>query len=133
MRRSHHRNPLAIVAMVALLLLGTSGLTISRMTCLLGGHTVVSLGLMEDCCPEEEEHAAPVVKALCCDFGTASSTIEDLLPNPHQESPSVCEGMHPMRLAFAFTDGAEPIAWLATRPPPRSVAERLSGLRSLRI
>ncbi|MBK9176207.1 MAG: hypothetical protein IPM46_07700 [Flavobacteriales bacterium] len=133
MRRFSHRHPWTILVMVVLLLFGTSGVTLSRMTCLLGGHTVVGLGLLEDCCPEDEEHDAPVVKSLCCDFGAAFSSIDDVLPSPPQESPAVNQAAHGLALASSFTGDAESIAWLTTRPPPRTVTERLSEMRLLRI
>ena len=46
-------------AFAALLLLASSAMpALVKMSCLSGGHVVLSLGQADDCCPEEGDHHA---------------------------------------------------------------------------
>lgn len=73
MRLFLQRNRWVTMAVVGLMLFGTSGLALSRMTCLMAGHTVLALGAMEDCCPEKEHSEVPTVSAECCVMGLAKA------------------------------------------------------------
>jgi hypothetical protein len=73
MRAFLHSNRWASVLVAVLLLFATSGMAITRMTCLVGGHSVVSLGTMADCCPEDEPSDVPTVKAECCALSSAKA------------------------------------------------------------
>lgn len=119
--------------MAILLLWGTSGLSFSRMTCVLSGHASYSLGMMDDCCPEDRSEA-PVIKATCCDFGSVVNEVDDVMPG-HQLALSAphapAEAAWP--IVACHSEGSLVEGWLATRPPPLLTQERLSNLRRLRI
>ncbi len=71
MRRFLHRNRWITLVVVGLMLFSTSSLAISRMTCLMAGRTVYSLGSMGDHCPEKEHADGPSVAPVCCVTGSA--------------------------------------------------------------
>ncbi len=81
MRSFLHSNRWVSVLVAMLLLFATSGMAITRMTCLLGGHSVVSLGALEDCCPEDEHSDVPTVKSECCDLSLAQMTGDPFVGN----------------------------------------------------
>ena len=58
-----------VLAVTALLLLGTGGLSLSRMTCLKGGFSVYTLGTSFAECGMEEMPSIPAWRAECCTFG----------------------------------------------------------------
>lgn len=114
----------------ALLLFATSGASLTRMTCLTGGHSTLSIGLVDDCCPEEGENPGPTLKALCCD-----------ITETRLDQPSL---LVEKQLAMIPTVGTAPLIavpspalfqgqraeWLNSRPPPMDGCERLSLLRT---
>lgn len=55
MRRFFQHNRWLTVLVACLLLFATSGLSLSRATCLMSGHSLLSAGLASDCC-EDQEH-----------------------------------------------------------------------------
>jgi hypothetical protein len=111
-----------------LLLFATAGPSLSRMTCMRSGHSTVALGKLADCCPEEEGTGAGFT-ATCCDFGYASSPVDELLPSGSQEAALLAA----LPLLTALTETpprpAHRIGWLETRPPPLDGPERLSRMR----
>ncbi|GEM_PF-3338125 len=66
MNQCIRQNKWSAALLAVLLLFVTSGFALSRMTCLSAGHSVVSVGLADDCCPDDAPSAIPVVKATCC-------------------------------------------------------------------
>lgn len=118
---------LALLAAL-LLLLGTAVPALVRMSCLSGGHTVLSIGQADDCCPEEEQ--APEgdrFQAVCCEFDRTG-------PNHSafnvESGPSVVAAIaFPV---FAHINAASPLHvppggyGLNTRPPPLLTGLRLS-------
>lgn len=119
--------------MALLLLWGTSGISFSRMTCLLSGHANYSLGAIDDCCPEGRSET-PAFKATCCDFGSVTNEVDDVMPG-HQLalSPPLSSVAALLPIVPRRTEGCSAEGWLATRPPPLLTQERLSSLRRLRI
>jgi hypothetical protein len=72
------RRPWALAVLAGLLLVSTSGITVSRMTCLLSGRSVLSLGRAADCCPPDE-HDGPALQAACCAVVQAGAERADLV------------------------------------------------------
>jgi len=118
---------LALLAAL-LLLMGTAAPALVRMSCLSGGHTVLSFGQADDCCPEEEQAPEGAqFHAVCCD-------VERTAPNHDafnvESGPSVAAAIaYPV---FARIDAFSPLHvplrgyGLSTRPPPLLIGERLS-------
>lgn len=80
MRRFLHRHRWATVSVVLLLLFATSSMALSRMTCLMSGHSVVAFGMLEDCCPEPEPTEGATLAPVCCVFGQAALDVEPFMP-----------------------------------------------------
>lgn len=125
--RKLHRNRWAMAAMAMLLLLATSGVTVSRMTCLMSGHSVLSLGKGDDCCPVDE-HDGAALEATCCDMVQAGAERVELLPTAAIDPVALPEAdavaTWRMPAARVIT-----VRWLDGRPPPLVAPERLSLLR----
>ena len=125
MRRFLHRNKWATTLVAALFVLATSGMSVSRMTCLHSGHSVLSVGSVADCCPDRDKGDQATVSATCCAFSIAKSDVQDYLPNmfsialPVPVLPDHALLVGPVALAVA------PAAWLSSRPPPLSGQDRL--------
>jgi hypothetical protein len=125
--RKLHRNRWAMAAMAMLLLLATSGITVSRMTCLMSGHSVLSLGRADDCCPVEEREGL-AFEATCCDMVQAGAEREELLPVAATapialpEADAVATWRMPVEQHVT-------VRWRDGRPPPLVAPERLSLLR----
>ena len=66
MNQCIRQNKWSATLLAVLLLFVTSGFALSRMTCLSAGHSVVSVGLLDDCCPDEAPSTVPVIKETCC-------------------------------------------------------------------
>ncbi|MFN3876117.1 MAG: hypothetical protein ACK4L7_09435, partial [Flavobacteriales bacterium] len=69
-----------MAALAALLLLAGSGIGFSRMTCLMSGRSVVSLGKAYDCCPESDAAQGEALSPACCSFSQAGGERADALP-----------------------------------------------------
>lgn len=110
-----------------LLLFATSGMAVSRVTCLLGGHSVVSLGAMDDCCPEDVPTDGPSVRPECCALSSARSGGDPFVGHD-------VTGIAPL---LAVLDNVRPEPMTAvpmvlpkrqqSRPPPLLVPERLAA------
>lgn len=126
------RNRWIMAAMAMLLLLATSGISVSRMTCVMSGRSTVSLGQAKDCSPGNEAKSK-AFEATCCDFGQAGGDRINLV----QAAPLAS-------LALPVADAA-PVAppqpsaghavvrWPDSRPPPLQVLERLAHVRCFLI
>ena len=133
MRRFLQQHRWATVLVVGLLLFATSSMTLSRMTCLMGGHSVLSFGPADECCPEEEKPEGATLKAICCTFTEAQLDRTTVIP---------AQGMDLVDL-LAEVDGApsvilavpvmEPVRWWDGKPPPRTLPDRLADLQVLLI
>jgi hypothetical protein len=134
MRHFLLRERWSLHVVAALLLFGTSGLAITRMTCLMGGHTVWTLGAMEDCCPGHDDGEGPRLAAECCLFAEAGGLAgpfvggkAPLLDGPGPASPF--PALAPVFLASAHRFTVR----LSGRPPTLAPAERLAVLSVFRI
>lgn len=117
---------------VLLLLMGTAMPALVRMHCLSGGHTVLSLGQADDCCPEdEEENRGPVFRAMCCEFERTAPERTDFTMGSGPSSPIATAAVPGVVIEFPAaisTDLAG--SAVSSRPPPLLLAERLSQVGS---
>jgi len=117
-----------------LLLLTTTSFSVSRMTCLMSGRTVLSWGMAADCCLERDSDGGPQLKAQCCVFSAANSDQHDYLPptNTLWVPASLALDVSPV---FTMPPIAQVFAARAMddRPPPIGVAHRLALLGVRRI
>ncbi len=133
MRSFLQRNKWATYIVVGLFLLATSGTAISRMTCLEGGHSVVSLGMATDCCPEPEHGDFPTVKATCCEFDLVKGDGSDYLPNTYIDLLPAALILDHAMVSIALSTPVRATTWLCSRPPPLSVTDRLAVISVQRI
>ena len=64
--RSLRSKGLSVLAMLVLLL-GTAAPALARMTCTMGGPSIVSFGQAEECAPVDHSHPVTTVQATCCE------------------------------------------------------------------
>lgn len=133
MRRFLLKHRWATILVVGLMLFATSGATLSRMTCLMGGHTVLSFGLADDCCPEPESGSHAVLKATCCEFSEAKGATVTFIANNTLALVPVLMALDAVPVTIGLEEGSMPFAWLDSRPPPLSRPERLASIGSLRL
>lgn len=133
MRLFLQRHRWITVLTVALLLFATSGLSLSRMTCLMGGHSVLSIGQGDDCCPAEENGTGATVEATCCAFTEAALHEVQLLPTLANGIDLLLMALDAAPMVQAGPVPAVPVRWLESRPPPIAVMERLRTLRILLV
>jgi hypothetical protein len=128
------RNRWATISMVVLMLFGTSGLALSRMTCLMAGHSVLRLGTMEDCCPTREVPDEPTVSPVCCVMGVAKADAAPFLSGASAGLPMVAAvvAVHPPLLTIDAVH--RPVEGGTDRAPPLLLpADRLTMLSVLRV
>ncbi|MBK8499861.1 MAG: hypothetical protein IPL52_13850 [Flavobacteriales bacterium] len=126
MRRFLQDNRWATVLVAGLLLFATSGLSLTRMTCLMGGHSVLSMGFTVDCCPGEAEAHGAQLSATCCALTQAVLVDVHLLPASDVDLDFLliaCSSIWSVEFAI---DPSRPLHWLESRPPPLALMERLA-------
>lgn len=134
MRAFLHRHTWVTYCVVGLFLLATSGPALSRMTCLDGGHSVVSLGKATDCCPEEEPHGTtPEVKPACCELALVQGERDNYLPNTGFDLVVADIGLWDTVVDISMPEPSGPVTWLASRPPPISTLHRLAVISVQRV
>ena len=133
MRRllQQHRWITALVA--CLLLFATSGLSLSRMTCLMGGQSVLSVGQGSDCCPREEHDANATIQATCCAITQIVADHAQLLQSTTLDLDVILIALDAAPMMVALAPVQVPLRWLDSRPPPLAVPDRLASLRVLLI
>lgn len=133
MRSLLQRHSWATLTVVVLLLFATSGMALSRMTCLISGHSIVGLGMLEDCCPEPEPAEGATIAPVCCVFGQAALDLEPLMPGASLEFLPLFAS----ELRFHTALGPVPQVLSTERffglPPPLEAAERLVLHSTFRI
>jgi len=133
MRRLLHRNRWATLSVVVLLLFATSGMALSRMTCLMSGHSILALGMLEDRCPEPERSDGSTIAPVCCVFGQAALDLEPLMPGASLELLP----LYANDVRFHTALNVAPRVLSAERffglPPPLGSAERLVLHSTFRI
>lgn len=121
------------VLVAALTLFGTSGMGLSRMTCLLAGHTVLSLGTADDCCPEEAHGKEPSVKAECCVLGVAKPDAEPFMSAASVELPVLATlESRPPAIVAEVVHRAAAVSF-GRAPPLLLPTERLALLSVFRV
>lgn len=134
MRRILQRHRWATLGVVGLLLFSTSGLMLSRMTCLMSGRSVVAFGMLDDCCPEPERSTHATVAPVCCVFGHAAADVEPFMPT---------EAMAQVAVPYAVVGFVKPFELVLTedvatttlhdRAPPLPATARLALFATYRI
>lgn len=133
MRRFLQHNRWVTVLVACLLLFATSGFSLSRMTCLMGGHTVLSFGQADDCCPDSEGSDGPVLTADCCALTQAKlDGVSMITSNTLDIDPGILVSGTWVLCAFE-APAAVPLGWLYSRPPPMSTPERLASFGTFLI
>ena len=131
MRRFLLRHRWATIAVVGLMLFATSGATLSRMTCFSEGHSVLSFGGADDCCPEEESGAG--LKAACCELSQAQAGPIAFVPHDVLALAPVLMALDAVPVVVALERSFVPVSWLDSRPPPLLAPERLASIASFLI
>lgn len=134
MRALLHRHKWLTYVVVGFFLLATNGVALSRMTCLDGGHSVVSLGMAADCCPEEEAHGpAPEVKAACCELAFVQGERGNYLPHPGYDLTVSTLVLEQSVVELPLPEPVVNVSWLGSRPPPLATVDRLAVISVQRI
>ena len=108
-------------------MLATSGLALSRMTCLIAGHSIIGIGTLADCCPEEPSGDGPELQAICCAHAEAGGVrAVTIAPGALSLDPvlQLLDGA-PSLLVPAMVEVHGPFEWDG-RPPPPAVPDRLA-------
>jgi len=126
----HNRWATALVA--CLFILATSGMTISRMTCLIGGHSALSIGTPADCCPDEGQDG-PIIQPQCCVHGSVKGEQQDYIEHHAVDlAPALIALYSAPRLVLS--EGDAPVFFPADDlPPPLVTRARLAVLGTQRI
>lgn len=128
-----HRHTWVTYLVVGLFLLASSGTALSRMTCLEGGHSTLSLGMATSCCPAEEQTALPTYTPYCCVLETVQGTRDNYLPHEVlQLAVADVVMLHVVPQVFTYRTPPQ-FNWLASRPPPLSAPDRLAVLSVQRV
>ena len=113
-------------------MVATSGMTISRMTCLIGGHSALSIGTLADCCPDEG-HDGPIIQAQCCVHGSVKGEQQEYIVHHDVDlAPALIALYAAPRLVLS--EGDAPVFFPADDlPPPLGAPARLGVLCVHRI
>ena len=133
MRRLLLRHRWINLLVVGLMLFATSGASLTRMTCLAGGHSVLSFGLADDCCPMDDHHADASLKATCCELSQAKANTIAFVPNDVLALTPVLMVLDAVPVMIAFEPSFTRCSWLDSRPPPLNGTERLAAIGSFLI
>lgn len=133
MRRFLQHNRWVTVLVTCLLLFATSGFSLSRMTCLMDGHTVLSFGQAGDCCPEDEASDLPTVKADCCALTQAKLDRVSVITSSSLDLDPFFLTLDGVAVHVAQVPPAIPLRWLDSRPPPMRTPERLAAFGAFLI
>lgn len=131
--RSFRTHGLAVLAML-LLLLGTAAPALARMTCVMGGHTELSVGQPEDCCPTDHTHPTDELKATCCEVLQAQPQRDDFVAATHVAvpSPPVVLMAWPVQVPFPLVHAMQAEEF-SIGPPPAPLLRVLASTGVFRI
>lgn len=134
MRAFFDRHTWITYLVVGLFLLATSGTAISRMTCLEGGHSILSLGITTGCCPEEEGLSdVPEFRPACCELAFVQGERDNYLPNVGFDFFVEEIDLWHMVVDISLPHRMPVISWLGSRPPPLSGPDRLAAISVQRV
>lgn len=119
--------------LVAMVVFMACAPALSRMTCLMSGRSVVTVGPAMDCCPAEPASDVPVIKGVCCAFSAIEPMDTDYVPATAltvsiPATAGLLVGTSTMQQVPVRSARSYPC-----RPPPGSLAERLACLQVYRI
>lgn len=121
-----------VIALGLLLLAATAMPMLSRMTCLMSGHSELRIGQPQDCCPPGDACGDEEVGATCCVFQQVMPLEERCVPAGHSPEPTVhTVPLGYLQPAVRHSGGPLPVS-PCVKGPPLSAPERLSHLRRLR-
>ena len=125
--RSLRGKGLSLVAMLVLLL-GTAAPALARMTCVMGGPSVMTLGQATDCTPVDHHHPVTTVKATCCEVLQAQPQRTDFVPAANHMVPALFALVLPASISASevIAPFLRPDAWFS-RPPPLLRSQRLAS------
>lgn len=123
------------VAAMLLLLLVTAAPAMARMTCVKSGHTVLSLGQLEDCCPAAGIGHQQTIDATCCETGAAQPLRTDFTAAGHLAAPAapVLLLLWPVAAPAVPQATASALAALHEGLPPVPLATQLASTRVYRL
>jgi|GEM_PF-771327 len=132
MRQLLQRNTWITACMVVLFLFASSGAMLSRMTCLIGGHSELSMGMADECCGDNCTEGQTVA-ATCCAFSMAQADLTDFVPHsPTVLPPAVWMTTQVLFLQVPICESVG-TTWLDSRPPPISGPDRLIAFSVQRV
>lgn len=131
MRRFLLKHRWATVLVMGLMLFATSGATLSRMTCFSEGHSVLSFGAADDCCPEET--SGPGLKAACCELSQAKAGIVAFVAHDALALAPMLMALDAVPVTVVLETASTGTSWLESRPPPLRAPERLASISSFLI
>lgn len=124
--RSLRSKGLSVLAML-LLLLGTAAPALARMTCIMGGPSIVSFGQPEDCSPVDHSHPVTTVQATCCKVLQTNPQRSDFVPAVSAMVPVLFAMVLPAAIIPA--EIVTPVIRrdaMFSRPPPLARSQRLA-------
>lgn len=124
--RSLRSKGLSVLAMLVLVL-GTAAPALARMTCIMGGPSILSVGQAEACSPVDHAHPVTTVQAACCEVLQANPQRPDFVPVPSATVPVLFAMLLPAVVIPAKI--AAPVVRRdahSSRPPPLARSQRLA-------
>lgn len=128
--RSLRSKGLSVLAMLVLLL-GTVAPAMARMTCIMGGPSILSIGQAEECSPVDHAHPTPTVQATCCEVLQANPQRSSFVPASSAMVPVLVAVVLPAVVIPA--EVAAPVVLCDvrfSRPPPLARSQRLATFGS---
>ena len=132
MRRFLHKNRWATMMVVALLMFATSGISLSRMTCLIGGHSEWSIGLIDECCPDAD-HDMATIEAECCEIGQTDRFQGIFVAHADLDIDALLLVLDAVPFSIISISDHVPAFVLEERVPPDETGDRLAVLGSFVI
>ena len=126
--RSIRSNRWLALPVTALLLALVGAPVLSRMDCLMSGHSTFAIGNMEDCCPHDGDADEPTLRAVCCELAQTAPEKADYLRHSIATIDLQVVAADAPLLTLTPESSAPARHALASRPPPLSAPLRLSRL-----
>ena len=134
MRSLLHRHKWITYLVVGIFALATNGMAISRMTCLKGGHSEVSLGVKVGCCPDDVARTdGPAYNGVCCELALVKGEPDSYLPNIGIDDHITTIDLWHCVAEVSLPAPELVIPWLVSRPPPLSAPDRLTVISVQRV
>lgn len=131
-KHTAHRR-ISVWLLLALFLVGTAVPAVSRMECLMSGHSTVSVGFADECCPGDGDQQGATVRAVCCEVVTAEPGKQPFAPQPHVLVPEQSVVVPVIRVQVPVVVLHRAGVHSGRRPPPAALGERLAEVGSFLI